>query len=76
MASYKLEPERPRSEESTRRMFVDDAKAAKKALNERIALALREFSRDTGLKVADLRLEHEVCLGAPQKYIVHSEVHL
>jgi hypothetical protein len=50
-------------------MTIEEAKAAKAALRERIRLALREFTRDTGLTVERLEL-------SPPHYWVDIEVQL
>jgi len=55
---------------------INEAKAAKVALQERIQLALREFTGDTGLVVERVELTLHFTMGEPPNYVVDAEVRL
>lgn len=57
-------------------MTIEEAKAAKAALRERLAQALREFTKDTGLTVDCLELDLHTSLRGVYDYSVHVEVRL
>jgi inosine/xanthosine triphosphate pyrophosphatase family protein len=57
-------------------MTIDEAKAAKAALSERIRLALREFTDDTGLVVERLDVNPNRIVGGGCNYWVELEVML
>lgn len=57
-------------------MTIEEAKAAKAALRERLAQALREFTKDTGLTVDCLELDLRTSLRGVYDYSVHAEVRL
>ena len=60
------------TDETRQLITIEEAKAAKNALRERIRQALREFTNDTGLMVVSLELLE---LNAPH-YLVDVEVRL
>lgn len=55
-------------------MTIHEAKAAKAALSERIKLALREFTDDTGLVVERVDVEPKRIVGGGCNYWVELEV--
>ena len=55
---------------------INEAKAAKAALQERIRLALRKFTDDTGLVVERIELTPNFIMGEPLDYVVDVEVRL
>lgn len=57
-------------------MNINEAKAAKAALQERVQLALREFTDDTGLVVERVELTQHFTMGATRGYVVDVEVRL
>jgi hypothetical protein len=57
-------------------MTIEEAKAAKGALEHTIACALRQFSADTGAKVTYISVEPLINLGAPASYLVEVEARL
>jgi hypothetical protein len=58
-------------------MNIDEAKAAKAALRERLQAALNEFTKDTGLTVEGLDVTPCSIMGAGScRYLVDVEVRL
>jgi flagellar biosynthesis component FlhA len=57
-------------------MTIDEAKAAKMALRERINQALREFTDDTGLLVESLHVNQNMTMDGSCRYWVDVEVRL
>lgn len=57
-------------------MKLDEALAAKTALRERIKLALKEFSADTGLPVESVNVNWSYTLNGEFTYYVDAEVRL
>ena len=55
---------------------INEAKIAKAALQERIRLALREFTDDTGLAVERVELATHFLMGETPEYVVDVEVRL
>lgn len=55
---------------------INEAKAAKAALQERIQLALREFTKDTSLVVERVELTSLFPMGETPDYVVDVEVRL
>ena len=55
---------------------INEAKAAKAALQERIRLALREFTDDTSLVVERVELTPHFIMGETPEYVVDVEVRL
>lgn len=55
---------------------INEAKAAKAALQERIRLALHKFTDDTGLVVERIELTPNFIMGEPLDYVVDVEVRL
>lgn len=57
-------------------MTIEEAKAAKGALEHTIACALRQFSADTGARVARVDVDFLPVLGRAPGYRVEAEVML
>ena len=57
-------------------MKLDEAQAAKAALRERIKLALKEFSADTGLPVESVNVNWSHTFNSGFTYYVDAEVRL
>lgn len=55
---------------------IEDAKAAKGALEHTIAMALRRFSADTGMTVTSVYTEPGIVLGEDARYRVEVEARL
>ena len=55
---------------------INKAKAAKVALQERIQLALREFTEETSLAVERVKLERFSTMAGRVNYVVDAEVRL
>jgi hypothetical protein len=55
---------------------IPEAKAAKAALEQIIATALRQFSADTGTTVTSVSADPVIVLGAPASYRVEVEARL
>lgn len=55
---------------------INEAKAAKAALQERIQLALREFTNKTGFTVERVELTRNYMLSETPDYVVDVEVRL
>lgn len=55
---------------------INEAKAAKAALQERIRLALREFSESTGLLVDKVEMTWFFTMGETPDYVVDVEAKL
>ena len=55
-------------------MTIEEAKAAKMALRERINQALREFTDDTGLLVESLHVNQNMTMNGSCSYWVDVEV--
>lgn len=57
-------------------MTIEEAKAAKGALEHTILCALRQFSADTGARVARVDVDFVPVLGSTASYRVEAEVML
>ena len=55
---------------------IEEAKAAKATLCARIAMALQQFTADTGLSVESLDVRQAQTYGAEVRYYVKAEVGL
>lgn len=55
---------------------VEEAKAAKATLCARIAMALQQFTADTGLSVENLDVRQAQIYGGEGRYCVEAEVRL
>lgn len=57
-------------------MTIEEALAAKVALKNRLELALREFTRDTGLMVNSLEVNQSFTHGKGYNYFVYIDIKL